>query len=64
MNCNCGGNTEGVNKVVRDKELQGEFQTCPNCGRIKWLWASNKLQDEIGVIDGSYCQNRTMNKIN
>ena len=58
MNCNCGGNTEGIHKVTRDKTLQGEYQECPNCGRIKWLWATDKLQDEVGKIEPSYNRNR------
>ena len=47
MICSCGGNTETVHKVVRDKELQGEYQKCPSCGRILWLWQTSKLVKEL-----------------
>ncbi|GAF71227.1 unnamed protein product [marine sediment metagenome] len=57
MICNCGGNTENTHKVVRDKVLQGEYQKCPNCGRILWLWKTDLLEKEIkdyskSLIDG------------
>lgn len=47
MICNCGGSSESIHKVVRDKELQGEYQSCPSCGRVLWLWRSRKLTDEL-----------------
>ena len=58
MNCNCGGNTEGIHRVVRDKTLQGEYQSCPNCGRVKWLWATDSLQSEIGMKETSNYRNK------
>lgn len=45
--CKCGGMSEYIHKVVRNKELQGEFQECPACGRILWLWKSELLDLEI-----------------
>jgi len=47
MICSCGKATEHIHKVVRDKELQGEYQKCPSCGRILWLWKTEKLEKEI-----------------
>jgi len=47
MICNCGGNTENTHKVVRDKKLQGEYQKCPSCGRIMWIWQSDALKNEL-----------------
>ena len=47
MICNCGGASEYMRKVVRKKELQGEFQSCPVCGRILWIWKSDLLTAEL-----------------
>lgn len=47
MMCNCGGVTESSHKVVRNKKLQGEYQKCPACGRILWLWKSELLKEEL-----------------
>ena len=51
MNCNCGGNTESVHKVQRDKQVVGEYQRCPACGRILWLWKTEALTEEINHSD-------------
>lgn len=43
MECKCGGST--VDKiVVRDSKPAGEFKECTACGRIMWLWKSDKLE--------------------
>jgi len=47
MICNCGGTSESMHKVVRDKKLQGEYQKCPSCGRILWIWKTENLEKEI-----------------
>ena len=47
MICNCGGITETVHKVVRDKVLQGEYQKCGCCGRILWMWKTSVLDNEL-----------------
>lgn len=49
MQCNCGGTTEHIHKVVRDKKLQGEYQKCPCCGRILWIWKSEILANELSL---------------
>lgn len=46
MQCNCGGHTEGVHKVQRDKRVVGEYQRCPSCGRVLWLWRDDVLKTE------------------
>jgi len=45
--CNCGGSSEYVHKVVRNKVLQGEYQKCPRCGRILWIWKTSMLKQEL-----------------
>ncbi len=58
MNCSCGGNTEHTHKVRRQNEIQGEYQKCPVCGRVNWLWISDKLQIEVGDKEVSNFKNR------
>lgn len=47
MICDCGKQTENIHKVQRNLELVGEYQKCPACGRILWLWKSDSLDAEI-----------------
>lgn len=47
MNCSCGGNTEYTHKVQRDNKIVGEYQKCPACGRILWLFKDKCLDVEI-----------------
>ena len=47
MICNCGGSSEYMHKVTRKKKLQGEYQKCPACGRILWVWHSESLIAEL-----------------
>ena len=54
MICNCGGSTEATHKVVRGKELQGEYQKCPSCGRILWLRKTEMLTSEIKSEHNEY----------
>jgi uncharacterized protein with PIN domain len=35
------------NKVVRQKEVVGEYQRCFSCGRIYWEWRTEELKREI-----------------
>ena len=46
MQCSCGGMTTD-HKVVRKKNLVGEFMQCKECGRVSWLWKTKELKDEI-----------------
>lgn len=58
MQCNCGGITETTHKVVRKGELQGEYEKCPSCGRICWLWKSEELDMEIesSITNDALCE--------
>ena len=51
MICSCGSSTEYTHKVARDKLLAGEYQKCPACGRILWLWKSKLLEKELNDIN-------------
>ena len=51
MNCSCGGHTESVHKVQREKKLVGEYQRCPSCGRVLWLWKADVLEKELELIN-------------
>lgn len=45
MECKCGGSTVD-REVVRNKQVAGEYRICTACGRIQWLWKSERLIKE------------------
>ena len=46
MQCPCGDSTLD-HKVVRKKELVGEYMKCRSCGKTAWLWKTKGLEKEL-----------------
>ena len=51
MQCNCGAVSEATHKIQRSNKIVGEYQKCPSCGRILWLWKDKVLTDELTNIN-------------
>lgn len=46
MQCNCGGQSDYIHKVVRKGEVMCTFQKCPACGRVLILTGHDWVTEE------------------